>query len=237
MSAVRSVRLCFIASGLFWSLGSPTSEACSLTFTSPERGSTVTSAAVGVSGTGSGTANPNDVGQVTATINGVVFFQQTGVFTGLVSFLGSGAASVTLQPGENVLAVQGSVGSCSASDSMTIHYVPPPQQAQKAAGDPTDCNGTNPVHGGSGNKYQQETDYVGGGPLPLQFTRHYNARFGERRMLGSRWRHSYDRQLAFAAGGHAYLIRPDGRAFHFALSGTEWKPDADVNDRRRGRQQ
>ncbi|MGH8538297.1 MAG: hypothetical protein ACREXM_18065, partial [Gammaproteobacteria bacterium] len=67
-------------------------QACSLQFTSPVRGSTVLSATVGVSGTGSGTANPGDLGQVTATVNGRVFFQRSGVFTNLIQFLGSGAA-------------------------------------------------------------------------------------------------------------------------------------------------
>lgn len=206
------------------------SSACSLYFTSPERGIAVTSAQIGVSGTGSGNAKPNDVGHVTATINGRVFFQQSNIFTALINFLGSGAASVTLEPGENTLAVQGSVSGCSAGDSMTIHYVPPLLQEQKAAGAPVDCNGTNPVNGGNGNN-QEEVDYKSGGPHPLTFTRFHNSRYGERRMLGPRWRHTYDRQLAFSGGGHAYIIRPDGRAFHFTLTGSAWAPDVDVNHR------
>ncbi len=201
---------------------------CSLSFTSPARGSTVTTQTVGVSGTGSGTAKPNDIGQVTATVNGRVFFQQSGVFTTLINFLGSGAASVGLDAGENVLSVEGSVSGCSASDSMTIHYLPPPGQDQKAAGVPGDCNGTNPINGGNGNKFQEEVDYLGGGPQPLEFSRYYNSRFGERRMLGPRWRHSYDRQLAFSGTSVAYAVRGDGRAFRFVLSGAEWKPDGDI---------
>nr|WP_170161011.1 hypothetical protein [Methylocaldum marinum] len=99
-------------------LAAGAADACSLSFTAPARGSTVVTAQVGVAGTGSGTANQGDVGQVTATLNGVPFFQQSGTFTTHINFLGSGAASVTLQPGPNVFEVHGSVNGCSASDSM-----------------------------------------------------------------------------------------------------------------------
>lgn len=173
-----------------------TADACSLNFTAPARGSTVVTAQVGVAGTGSGTANQGDVGQVTATLNGVPFFQRSGTFTTLINFLGSGAATVTLQPGPNVFEVHGSVNGCSASDSMVVYYTPPPPPAQKNAGHPETCNGTNPVNGATGNKYQAEPDYIGTGRLPLEFTRHYNSAYNEHRALGLRWRHSYDRQLA-----------------------------------------
>jgi len=146
-------------------------DACSLSFTAPARGSTVVTAQVGVAGTGSGTANQGDVGQVTATLNGVPFFQQSGTFTTLINFLGSGAASVTLQPGPNVFEVHGSVNGCSASDSMVVYYAPPPPPAQKNAGQPEACNGTNPVNGATGNKFQAESDYTGTGRLPLEFRR------------------------------------------------------------------
>jgi len=205
-------------------------KACSLNFTSPARGSTVLTPQVSVSGTGSGTANPGDVGQVTATINGQVFFQQAGVFTTLINFLGSGAAAVTLQPGANLLQVQGSVKGCSASDTLVVYYTPPPTSAQKNAGPPLACNGSNPVNGATGNKYQAETDYTGTGSLPLAFTRYYNSAYNNRRTVGWHWGHNYDRQLAFSAG-QAYAVRPDGRAYRFVQSGSNWLPDADVNDR------
>ncbi|MGH8587325.1 MAG: hypothetical protein ACREWE_14480, partial [Gammaproteobacteria bacterium] len=101
-------------------------QACSLQFTSPVRGSTVMSATVGVSGTGSGTANPGDLGQVTATVNGRVFFQRSGVFTNLIQFLGSGAASVTLEPGANHFTVQGSAGHAALPTAWWCTYTPPP---------------------------------------------------------------------------------------------------------------
>ena len=203
---------------------------CSLTFTSPARGSTVTSATVGVSGTGTGTANAGDPGTVTATINGQVFFSQSGTFTTLINFLGSGAASVSLRAGANVLNVSGSAGACSASDSMVVYYTPPPPPEQKAAGAPQICNGTNPIDGGNGNKFQTERDYVGAGPFPLLFERYYNSRFDVHRSLGQRWQHSYDRRIT-ATNTVAYVIRSDGRALRFAASGATWRADADVSER------
>jgi RHS repeat-associated protein len=204
---------------------------CSLNFTSPARGSTVTSPTVGVSGTGTGNANPGDQGQATATLNGVPFFNQTGTFTVLINFFGSGGAAVTLQPGPNVFNVTGSVNGCSASDSMVVYYTPPPLQAQKDAGLPScPSNGTNPINGATGNKFQAETDYTGSRRLPLAFTRYYNSAFGGLRELGWNWRSDYDRQLSFN-GSNAYITKPDGSAYRFALTGVNWIPDGDVNDK------
>jgi YD repeat-containing protein len=207
-----------------------TTQACSLQFTSPARGSTVMSATVGVSGTGSGTANPGDLGQVTATLNGRVFFQRSGVFTSLLQFLGSGAASVTLQPGANLFSVQGSAGSCSASDSMVVYYTPPPPPEKKGSGPPRECNGSNPICGGTGNKYQREIDYLGAGVFPLRFERHYNSAWPEERALGARWRSHYDRELATTAT-QAAITRPEGQAFLFNLVGGVWTPEIDVTER------
>ncbi|MGH8565590.1 MAG: DUF6531 domain-containing protein [Gammaproteobacteria bacterium] len=205
-------------------------QACSLQFTSPVRGSTVLSATVGVSGTGSGTANPGDLGQVTATVNGRVFFQRSGVFTNLIQFLGSGAASVTLEPGANHFTVQGSAGSCSATDSMVVYYTPPPPPEKKGSGPPRECNGSNPICGGTGNKYQREIDYVGAGVFPLRFERHYNSAWPEERTLGAQWRSHYDRQLATTATETA-ITRPEGQAFLFKLVGGVWTPEIDVSER------
>ncbi|MGX2041831.1 DUF6531 domain-containing protein [Methylocaldum sp. MU1018] len=113
---------------------------------------------------------------------------------------------------------------------MVVYYTPPPPSAQKNAGQPEACNGTNPVNGATGNKYQAEPDYTGTGRLPLEFSRHYNSAYPEHRTLGLRWRHSYDRQLALTAND-AYVARSDGRAYRFTLTGSEWRPEADVSDR------
>jgi uncharacterized protein RhaS with RHS repeats len=207
-------------------------QACSLQFTSPARGSTVASSQVGVSGTGSGNANSGDQGQVTAYINGTPFFSQSGTFTTLINFLGSGAASVTLQKGANTLSVSGSVNGCSASDSMVVYYQPAPAQAQKNAGAPEVCNGTNPINDATGNKFQLEADYQGTGDFPLQLARYYNSAYSDVRALGKSWRHTYERELYFdSAKTNAFIIRPDGKAYRFTKSGGLWLSDGDINDR------
>jgi RHS repeat-associated protein len=103
-------------------------------------------------------------------------------------------------------------------------------QTQKNAGPPLACNGSNPVNGATGNKYQAETDYAAPGRLPLEFKRYYNSAYNDLRALGPRWRHSYDRQLTLSAN-NADAVRPDGRAYHFIQSGANWLPDTDVNDK------
>lgn len=100
-------------------------QSCSIYFTSPAKNSVLRTPVARITGSGSGQAKPTDQGSATATLNGDVFFAQTGTFTTLLQFLGSGAASVTLREGRNNLAVQGSVNSCSASDAMRLFHVPP----------------------------------------------------------------------------------------------------------------
>ncbi|MCQ8106445.1 hypothetical protein NP590_20270 [Methylomonas sp. SURF-2] len=113
--ATEQRRLYRVSIVLLLGLGSlHSAQACSLQFTSPARGSTVASSQIGVSGTGSGNANSGDQGQVTAYINGTPFFCQSGTFTTLINFLGSGAASVNLQKGANTLSVY-------SSDACTPH--------------------------------------------------------------------------------------------------------------------
>jgi len=200
--------------------------ACSLQFTSPARGSTVHTANVSVTGTGSGTANPGDQGTVTATLNGVVIFQRSGTFTTLLNFFGSGAASVTLRPGANYFQVSGSAGGCSASDSMVVYHASKAQddQTRKNGGDRNTCNGTNPVNSGTGNKFQVEVDYQGGGAFPLRLARYFNSAFSSQGRAGSQWRTSYDRSIRLG-GSEAAVERPDGQRWRFTGSGTGvWAP-------------
>lgn len=103
----------------------------------------------------------------------------------------------------------------------------------------------NPIHGGSGNKYQAEADYTSAGTMPLSFTRHYNSRLlrnyaapnlnlGHWSNLGPNWRSSYDRFIGFAGletrFPTAYVYRADGKIFHFKLTNGQFVPDADINE-------
>lgn len=88
----------------------------------------------------------------------------------------------------------------------------------------------NPIHVGTGNKYQVETDYSGVGISPLGFQRYYNSTAAVKSArLGKNWRGTFDRAIAFAVDPtYVTLYRPDGKAFDFHQSGGTWSPDADI---------
>ncbi len=99
----------------------------------------------------------------------------------------------------------------------------------------------NPINVGTGNKYQEETDYRGTGISPLRFVRHYNGlsattvSYG----MGVKWSQSYAGRVQYfhtLAGTlpsveFATVVRPDGKAFQFFPNGTQWTSDADLTDR------
>ncbi|WP_445147248.1 RHS repeat-associated core domain-containing protein [Dyella sp. Tek66A03] len=104
----------------------------------------------------------------------------------------------------------------------------------------TSCNGTNPIHTASGNKYQRETDYVGMGPYPLRFDRAYSHNTIVANLpvpMGIGWSHTYSSHLTAypsTPGGSIDRVRAyraDGRMLTFSLSGSTWQADADVSER------
>lgn len=93
------------------------------------------------------------------------------------------------------------------------------------------ANGSNPINTFTGNKYQKEIDYVGDGPFPLTFIRHYNSQGA---VL---WTDSYHgRNITFisdAALGSgintAKVRNADGKTFTFVLRSGAWvSRDLDV---------
>jgi len=199
-------------------LGQEAYGACTLRFTSPASGSTVNTPSITVFGQGGADASQGDTGTVTATLNGAAFFNYSGSFTAAVSFLQSRGVGVTLRPGLNFLAVSGSAGGCSASDSMTVMYSPN-VDLSKNNGKPEDnlsCDAPDPAKGNPvniaiGNKYQEELDFIGGGPFPLNFTRIYNS-------VDGYWRHSYSAKLKLT-GSLITLVRSDGKESRFTVAG------------------
>jgi len=195
--------------------------ACSLNFTHPGHGKKVTSAGVVVRGTGAGDAQEGDYGTVTALHNGIPIFQQTGTFTAIVSFFRSAGVGVQLVPGRNHFYVSGSVGGCSASDTMTVYY----ENAADADFDPLKNNGPgtqdtgpsscagNPINFAMGHKVQAEQDWRAAAPatFPLWFERIFNSADGY-------WRHNYSTRLKLESNTIT-LIFPDGRRQPFGRSG------------------
>ena len=204
-----------------------TAQACSLSFTAPGHLAKVSGAKITVRGTGGGDASTGDYGTVTATLNGTTFFSQSGSFTAMVSFLQSRGVSVNLRPGANYFSVKGSVGSCSASDSMTVYYdtsavVPIKNlgsgETDQAGGPPT-CAG-NPINFAMGIKVQEEEDYRSAlEHYPLRLTRHFSSADGY-------WRHNYATRLLVETS-RVTLFFPDGRGIPFTRSGSTITADAD----------
>lgn len=86
----------------------------------------------------------------------------------------------------------------------------------------------NPIHPGTGNKRQEETDYVGTGVDPLTFKRIYNSGA----QFGTAWRHSFDYHITTTFGGGqtvAIVHRPEGDFSFTSTTAGVWTTDADVN--------
>jgi YD repeat-containing protein len=86
----------------------------------------------------------------------------------------------------------------------------------------------NPINPSNGNKFLAEGLYKGGHGLELTLA--YNVQDDYPVRFGRRWRDSYDRQIALAAG-MAIAFRGDGKGVRFLPSGGAWVADADTADR------
>lgn len=101
---------------------------------------------------------------------------------------------------------------------------------------PAECVMTpNPVHLGTGNKYQAESVYKGAGPNPLALTLHYN-RIGTAPLgrFGYKWQGSYDRPMDLVPQANPTTVgmrRPTGRYILFTLQSGVWTGEADGRDR------
>jgi len=87
----------------------------------------------------------------------------------------------------------------------------------------------NPLHAGTGNKYQAEEDYRGGDPGGLRLTRHYNSQAPVDGLFGANW--SAFASIRVISGINVAAVRADRKEFRFNLSGSTWLADADITDR------
>ena len=118
------------------------------------------------------------------------------------------------------------------SNSLT-KQVGPPETCPKADEQPTTPN---PITLGTGNKFQPETDYAGGGLSTLNLTRTYNSAPSNRAKydLAAQWSIGINRGISLDNASNptiAVAVRPDGKALRFTLSGGVWVADADIADR------
>jgi RHS repeat-associated protein len=92
---------------------------------------------------------------------------------------------------------------------------------------PCDLCVGNPIFPGTGNKRQQDTDYVGVGSFPLTLSRIYNSA----PQFGLAWKTNYHRLITYSSIGSttvATLHRAQG-SYAFRQVGSAWVPDSDVN--------
>jgi YD repeat-containing protein len=86
----------------------------------------------------------------------------------------------------------------------------------------------NPINPATGNKLQEETDYVAQGPHALRFVRYYNS-FSNNGLyggFGAGWTHTYSRRVLADGTSMVVSKREDGRSLRFTLSGSVYVPDS-----------
>jgi len=157
--------------------------------------------------------------------------------------------NVTRDEVTNFPKVQPGYATCAQFNAMVPEYPRPALCSLECPADQKDATGlcrvstpknagapcpscANPVHPGTGNKFQAEPDLtrVAGGQIGL--VRFYNSgRPAFDKVFGGFWRHSYHRRILISAPPTlATYYRNDGKEFRFTLQGSSWITDADVSD-------
>ncbi|MDO9162192.1 MAG: RHS repeat-associated core domain-containing protein [Methylococcaceae bacterium] len=118
----------------------------------------------------------------------------------------------------------------------------PPNSAKSLGGGTDSCSDSNanqcsigqysgnPINNSTGNKFQQETDYIGSGSNTLQLVRYYNSQstIGNG-PFGSHWNFNYSGRIQVVSSTQVNVIRSDEKTFSFKWINGVWQPDADVN--------
>ena len=129
----------------------------------------------------------------------------------------------------------GAVGSVVMPDSPKANGCTKCPNGTKAYGEVGE-----PISVGTGNVYEEKTDYTTSGQNPLSFSRSYNsmgnASFGSTyaTTMGVNWRSNYDRYLHVTFSGstatQVQAERPNGQVFTFNVaSGSTWTTDGDTD--------
>ena len=107
----------------------------------------------------------------------------------------------------------------------------------RRVGNPIDCN--------TGNKFQEERDYIGEGAHPLHFVRYYNSALGYHYAkgfvaapppspLGIGWSATYFQRIEYWETANAQVARahrPDGRVLSFRRVSGAWVGDPDATEK------
>ena len=100
----------------------------------------------------------------------------------------------------------------------------------------TCCSVGNPINPATGNKYQEESDYIGAGPFPLSLVRSYNSRTAGYLDVGfgAGWTSNLHARLTLSNAGSVSTVsamRADGKVLVFVRNGADWMPNSSVSDR------
>jgi YD repeat-containing protein len=106
-----------------------------------------------------------------------------------------------------------------------------PPSTPKNGGTPCPKCG-NPVNPGTGNKFQEETDYAAIADGQLSFVRYYNSGLPAVNMaVGGFWSHTFNSRVVIdGTAAQVSYTRADGREYTFNLQSGSWVGDADVSD-------
>jgi YD repeat-containing protein len=97
-----------------------------------------------------------------------------------------------------------------------------------------DCPQGNPINSGTGNKFQNETDYTSGGTYPFNFGRVYNSQSQATTGISAYgWRAAITRLITPLSATTALAVRPGQKEFFFSKVNGVWVGDSDVNDKLR----
>ena len=91
----------------------------------------------------------------------------------------------------------------------------------------------NPVHMGTGNKFELQRDFsLNQDSQLIHFSRYYNSSSETQDgSLGLRWRHTFDRTIQMRQNPSvvtADVVRPDGKIESFSLINNLWEADSDI---------
>lgn len=89
----------------------------------------------------------------------------------------------------------------------------------------------NPINTATGNKYQAETDFIGGPDTGLELRRFYNGQGRGSTGFGALWRSTYDRSIISLGDTLVKAVSADCQINTFNLVSGAWKPDPDVTSR------
>jgi RHS repeat-associated protein len=109
---------------------------------------------------------------------------------------------------------------CSTSQNLTPQQSLPPEPTPNAM-----CG--NPINAATGNKFETETDFIGGTQTGLEFIRYYNSQDTAVTSLGARWRTTWHRSL-LVSGTTVTVTRADGHQDAFTNNGGVYSPYPNV---------